>query len=109
MQVKSLEKLWGAEEREFQIAWTYCLGALLPLTVNLCPEAVNTAWKLVSLPRRAVCTLSLTTILRQVHSRVKYVRSEEKSSGALPRDQELIWWSNYILFGCAAVSDAGLS
>jgi len=44
---KTLEKLWASDERENQVSWTYCLGALLPLTLNLCPEATHAAWKIV--------------------------------------------------------------
>jgi hypothetical protein len=80
--VKSLERLWSSQSNEVrqpafgptrrslltqsssqqdQIFWTYCLGALMPQTLNLCPDAVNTAWHIVC-------------------SRMKHVKPEDKSS-----------------------------
>jgi hypothetical protein len=59
--VKSLERLWSSQSNEDQIFWTYCLGALMPQTLNLCPDAVNTAWHIVC-------------------SRMKHVKPEDKSS-----------------------------
>eukprot|EP01087_Luapelamoeba_hula_P008915 TRINITY_DN2269_c1_g1_i10.p1 TRINITY_DN2269_c1_g1~~TRINITY_DN2269_c1_g1_i10.p1 ORF type:complete len:2503 (-),score=428.99 TRINITY_DN2269_c1_g1_i10:100-7608(-) len=87
--VQALQQLYSAELPDYQIAWTYCLGGLLPLTLDMCPEAVNAAWKMV-------------------YARARTIKNDEKSSGTLTRDQELYWWSNYILFICAAVSDSVL-
>lgn len=37
------------------------------------------------------------------------MKAEDKSGLPVSREQELIWWSNYIVFACATVSDAGCS
>eukprot|EP00005_Dracoamoeba_jomungandri_P002734 CAMPEP_0174260120 /NCGR_PEP_ID=MMETSP0439-20130205/8855_1 /TAXON_ID=0 /ORGANISM="Stereomyxa ramosa, Strain Chinc5" /LENGTH=2486 /DNA_ID=CAMNT_0015344291 /DNA_START=51 /DNA_END=7511 /DNA_ORIENTATION=- len=84
---KTLEKLWSSENREDQICWTYCLGALLPLSQKLCPRAVNLAWGMV-------CT------------RMNQVKPDEKQALplSLAREKELFWWRNYIVFTCATVT-----
>lgn len=85
--VKSLERLWSSQSNEDQIFWTYCLGALMPQTLNLCPDAVNTAWHIVC-------------------SRMKHVKPEDKSSPVSAEELEHSYaWRNYMVFACSTVSE----
>ncbi|KAL6050877.1 hypothetical protein QOT17_019533 [Balamuthia mandrillaris] len=84
---KFLEKVWSAELVHDQICWTYCLGALMPLTRNLCPDAVHMAWHMVC-------------------SRMNNVKAQDEKSqpDETVRREHLFWWRNYIVFACSTVS-----
>ena len=82
IQPKLLEQIYASVDTVDQVCWTYCLGALMPLTLSLCREAATRAWIYIT-------------------QRMDYARPEEKANQIT---YGYLTWRNYCVFACATVS-----
>lgn len=85
-----MDKIVSSETSGGQLCWSFCFADLLKQIITLCPEPVRQAWSLVL-------------------SRIPAVQPTESDSirfGAqtdtIEEEVGLAYWSNYILFACAA-------